>query len=264
MPEHFAPFNNPSQNILNGLQPLLGSYEMDWALWRFNLIINNVNIEHILLEVYEKCQKTKPKTKTSLDYGIIDLNDGIILKVLGNSVTSYFEVKMKDYKPKKAISEEAAAKALKKFNVTSIKDLGKALAKVKVDYNNLDRDIVYLHHLFQKLDEVESLAQKLLDKKSQKRKKYDGILLFSRHFEFIYVETATKSILSKPDKDLSKLHNAIVLMFKLMVSTLPEKLLHEISSMPILCVQFSGSSVEVYLANWPANLQPIVFFNYGF
>jgi hypothetical protein len=62
--------------------------------------------------------------------------------------------------------------------------------------------------------EVESLAQKLLDKKSWKRKKYDGILSFSRHFEFIYVETATKSILSKSDKDLSKLHNAIVLMFK--------------------------------------------------
>ncbi|CAH1769206.1 9582_t:CDS:2, partial [Entrophospora sp. SA101] len=122
---------------------------MDWASWRFNLIINNVNIEHILLEVYEKCLKTKSKTKTSLDYGIIDLNDSIILKALGNSVTSYFEVKMKDYKPKKAISEEAA-KALKKFNVTSIKDLRKALAEVKVDYNNLDHDIVYLHRLFQK------------------------------------------------------------------------------------------------------------------
>ncbi|CAJ0894195.1 16566_t:CDS:2, partial [Entrophospora sp. SA101] len=92
---------------------------------------------------------TKSKTKTSLDYGIIDLNDSIILKALGNSVTSYFEVKMKDYKPKKAISEEAA-KALKKFNVTSIKDLRKALAEVKVDYNNLDHDIVYLHRLFQK------------------------------------------------------------------------------------------------------------------
>ncbi|CAJ0764172.1 19463_t:CDS:2, partial [Entrophospora sp. SA101] len=93
--------------------------------------------------------ETKSKTKTSLDYGIIDLNDSIILKALGNSVTSYFEVKMKDYKPKKAISEEAA-KALKKFNVTSIKDLRKALAEVKVDYNNLDHDIVYLHRLFQK------------------------------------------------------------------------------------------------------------------
>ena len=36
--------------------------------------------------------------------------------------------------------------------------------------------------------------QKLLDKKE---KKYDGILSFSRHFEFIYVETATMIILLK-------------------------------------------------------------------
>ncbi|KAG9297010.1 hypothetical protein G9A89_008596 [Geosiphon pyriformis] len=107
-----------SQNSFSSLQPLLGSYEMDWAPWRFNLIIKGVNIEHILLEVYEKCQKTKPKTKISLDYGIIDLNDGTILKALGNSITSYFEIQMKDYKPKKAISE-AAAKILKTFNVVS-------------------------------------------------------------------------------------------------------------------------------------------------
>ncbi|GES74901.1 hypothetical protein RCL_jg10454.t1 [Rhizophagus clarus] len=107
--------------------------------------------------------------------------------------------------------------------------------------------------------EVESFVQKLLDKKSRKKKKYDGISSFSRQFEFIYVETATTSVHLKSDKDLSKLHNAIILMFKHMVSTLPEKLLHEISSMPILCVQFSGSSVEVYLAIWLANMRPVVF-----
>src|SRR4051812_25446549 len=77
--------------------------------------------------------------------------------------------------------------------------------------------------------EVKSFVQKLLDKKSsRKKKKYDGILSFSRQFEFIYVETATTSVFSKSDNDLSKLHNAIILMFKHMVSTLPEKLLHEI------------------------------------
>ena len=92
--------------------------------------------------------------------------------------------------------------------------------------------------------EVESFVQKLLDKKSRKKKRYDGILSFSRQFEFIYVETATTSVLSKSEKDLLKLHNAIILMFKHMVSTLPEKLLHEISSMPILCVQFSGKLVN--------------------
>lgn len=94
--------------------------------------------------------------------------------------------------------------------------------------------------------EVESFVQKLLDKKSRKKKKYDGILSFSRQFEFIYVETATTSILSKTDKDLSKLHQAIVLMYKPLVSALSEKLLHELSSMPVLCVQFSGKLVFVY------------------
>ncbi|CAG8745073.1 14062_t:CDS:2, partial [Funneliformis mosseae] len=80
-----------------------------------------------------------------------------------------------------------------------------------------------------------------------------------RQFEFIYMETATMSILSKTEGDLSKLHQAIILMFKLMVSTLPEKLLGEISSMPVLCVQFNGASTEIYLANWPINMRPIVF-----
>ena len=93
---------------------------------------------------------------------------------------------------------------------------------------------------------MKSFIQKLLDKKSRKKKKYDRILSFNRQFEFIYVETATTSILSKTDKDLSKLHQAIVLMFKHLVSALPETLIHELSSMPVLCVQFSGKLVFVY------------------
>lgn len=105
--------------------------------------------------------------------------------------------------------------------------------------------IIYVLFLYNR-GEVESFAQKFLDKKSRRKKKYDGILSFSRQFEFIYVETTTKSIHSKTDKDLSKLHNAIVLMFKLMVSTLSETILHEISSMPILCVQFAGKSIPAY------------------
>ncbi|CAG8441825.1 3278_t:CDS:2 [Rhizophagus irregularis] len=43
-----------------------------------------------------------------------------------------------------------------------------------------------------------------------------------------------------------------------MVSTLPEKLFEEILSMPVLCVQ-SNASTEIYLANWPTNIWPIVF-----
>ncbi|CAB5395244.1 unnamed protein product [Rhizophagus irregularis] len=258
-----------SQNILKrSLDIYETSYEMDWAPWKFDITISNINIEFVLMNLHEKCQKTKPKTKTPLEYGIIDLNDGIILEALGKSVISHFEAKMQEYKPKKALSVEVK-RILKTFNVTSLEDLGKALDAVKIDYNNLDRDIIYMRRLFEKffllfqdrstinLDnrdlpegwynshivapifddclesmdecilrrgEVESFVQKLLDKKSRKKKKYDGILSFSKQFEFIYVETATTSVPSKSDKDLSKLHNAIILMFKHMVSTLPEKI----------------------------------------
>ncbi|CAG8487196.1 10197_t:CDS:2 [Funneliformis mosseae] len=277
-------------NFLKRPKPLLDiEMDLDWAPWKYNLIINNIDIEQILQNIYKKCQKTRPKTKTSLDYGIIDLNDGVVLEGLGKSIKLYFEARIQDYKPKKNISKEIA-NCLKKFNVTSLKDLGKALSEVHIDYDNLDRDIFYLHRLFQKFSElqegwynshivapifdeclesvdewilrrgeVENYAQKFLDRTSRKRKKYDGILSFSRQFEFIYVETTTTSILSKTENDLSKLHQAIILMFKLMVSTLPEKMLEEISSMPVLCVQFSGASAEVYLANWPKNMRPIVF-----
>ncbi|CAG8733957.1 16872_t:CDS:10, partial [Funneliformis caledonium] len=232
--------------------------------------------QQILQNLYKKCQKTKSKTKISLDYGIIDLNDDFVLEGLGEPI-------IQDYKPKKNISKEIA-NCLKKFNVTSLKDLGKTLSEVHIDYNNLDRDIFYLHRLFQKFfllfqdngslnldsfelqeewynshivapifdeclesvnewilrrSEVKSYAQKFLDRTSWKRKKYDGILSFKN--------------------DLSKLHQAIILMFKLMVSTLSEKMLEEISFIPVFCVQFSRASAEVYLANWPKNMRPIVF-----
>ncbi|PKK59785.1 hypothetical protein RhiirC2_279021 [Rhizophagus irregularis] len=123
---------------------------MDWAPWKFDITISNVNIECVLMNLHEKCQKTKPKTKTPLEYGIIDLNDGIILEALGKSVISHFEAKMQEYKPKKALSVEVK-RILKTFNVTSLEDLGKALDAVKIDYNNLDRDIIYMRRLFEKL-----------------------------------------------------------------------------------------------------------------
>ena len=92
--------------------------DLDWAPWKLNAIINNIDIEQILLDLYKKCQKTRPKTKTSLDCGIIDLNDGVILEALGESTKMYFEEKIQRYKPRKVISEDVA-KILKKFNVVS-------------------------------------------------------------------------------------------------------------------------------------------------
>ncbi|CAG8609118.1 5019_t:CDS:10 [Funneliformis mosseae] len=142
----------PKQNILKRPQPLLDIYEidLDWALWKLNAIINNIDIEQILLDLYKKCQKTRPKMKTSLNCGIIDLNNGVILEALGESIKLYFEEKIQIYKPRKVISEDVA-KTLKKFNVTSLEDLGKVLSEVQIDYNSLNRDIVYVHRLFQKL-----------------------------------------------------------------------------------------------------------------
>ncbi|CAG8833995.1 8204_t:CDS:2, partial [Gigaspora margarita] len=283
------PGNDPAtpppsmQYIIKRPQPLLDIYDMDldWAPWEFDAIIDTIDIEQVLLDLYKQCQKARPKMKTSLDCGIIDLNDGVILEALGESIKMYFEEKIQIYKPRKVISEDVA-KTLRKFNVTSLEDLGNVLSEVKIDYNNLDRDIVYVHRLFQKFyllfqnngslnlnsfelqegwynsnivapifddclesvdewilrrGEVESYAQKCLDRRTRKKKKYDGILSFSRQFEFIYIETATTSILSKTE----------------------EKLLEEISSMPVLCVQFNGANTEIYLANWAKNMRPIVF-----
>ncbi|CAG8737832.1 1472_t:CDS:2, partial [Dentiscutata heterogama] len=107
-----------SQNIFKRFLDIYEtSFEMDWAPWKFNITINNVNIDR--------------------------------MQALGQSVISHFEAKMQEYKPKKALSAEVI-RILKTFNVTSLEDLGKALDDVKIDYNNLDRDIIYLRRLFEK------------------------------------------------------------------------------------------------------------------
>ncbi|KAF0443007.1 hypothetical protein F8M41_003606 [Gigaspora margarita] len=267
------PGNDPQRHHL----PLLDIYDMDldWAPWEFDAIIDTIDIEQVLLDLYKQCQKARPKMKTSLDCGIIDLNDGVILEALSESIKMYFEEKIQIYKPRKVISEDVA-KTLRKFNVISLEDLGNVLSEVKIDYNNLDRDIVYVHRLFQKfyllfqnngslnLNSFElqegwynsNIVAPIFDDCLES---VDEWILRYRQFEFIYIETATTSILSKTEGDLSKLHQAIILIYKLMVSTLPEKLLEEISSMPVLCVQFNGASTEIYLANWPKNMRPIVF-----
>ena len=53
----------------DGLDIYEVSYEMDWAPWKFDIIINDVNIERVLLDLYERCQRTRPKIKTSLEDG---------------------------------------------------------------------------------------------------------------------------------------------------------------------------------------------------
>ncbi|CAG8507869.1 25020_t:CDS:10 [Racocetra persica] len=261
--------------------------DMVWSPWCFYKIIGGIDIEEKIIGLCEK--EKKAKIKSSLSYGIIDLNDSRIMNVLGPSVKVYFEAEMKKYKPQRSVSKEAL-ETLKYFNVTSLSELGKALSNITINYENPNRDIVYLRHLFEKFSElqegwynsnivapffddclaslndcilrrgeVESKAQKLFGIKSSKKPKYDGILSFNRKIEFIYVETATTSILSKKDKDLSKLHRAIAIMFKLIVSSLPEKIVYEISDLPILCIQFCGTTADVYLANWPINMRPVVF-----
>ncbi|RIA85928.1 hypothetical protein C1645_741215 [Glomus cerebriforme] len=265
--------------------------DMIWSPWQFDAIICDIDIEEKLISLFEK--EKKAKKKSSLSYGIVDLNDSRIMDVLGQSVKFsvkfYFDAEMKKYKPQRAVSE-GALETLKCLNVTSLSELGKALSSITINYENPNRDKVYLRHLFEKffflfkdksilnLDsselqegwynsnidapffddclaslndcilrrgEVASKAQKLLRIKSPKTPKYDGVLSFTRKIEFIYVETATTSILSKRDKDLSKLHESIAIMFKLMVSSLPEKIVYEISDLPILCIQFCGKQSYV-------------------
>ncbi|CAG8631033.1 22396_t:CDS:10, partial [Racocetra persica] len=258
--------------------------DMVWSPWHFDKIIGEIDIEKKIIGLCEK--EKKAKIKSSLNYGIIDLNDSRIMNVLGPSVKVYFEAEMKKYKPQRSVSKEAL-ETLKYFNVTSLSELGKALSNITINYENPNRDtgvlnldsselqegwynsnivapffddcLASLNDCILRRGEVESKAQKLLGIKSSKKPKYDGILSFNRKIEFIYVETVTTSILSKRDKDLSKLHEAIVIMFKLIVSSLPEKIVHEISDLPILCIQFCGTTADVYLANWPVNMRPVVF-----
>ncbi|CAG8742415.1 21105_t:CDS:2, partial [Dentiscutata erythropus] len=71
------------------------------------------------------------------------------IEALEQLVILYFEAKLQKYKPKKTLFIEII-RILKIFNVTSLKDFGKALDEVKIDYKNLDHDIIYLCCLFEK------------------------------------------------------------------------------------------------------------------
>ncbi|CAG8824129.1 4359_t:CDS:2, partial [Gigaspora margarita] len=71
------------------------------------------------------------------------------MNVLGQSVKVYFEEKMYKYKPQRSVSKETL-ETLKCLNVTSLWELGKALTSITINYENPNRDIVYLHNLFDK------------------------------------------------------------------------------------------------------------------
>ena len=111
--------------------------------------------------------------------------------------------------------------------------------------------------------EVASKAQKYLDFQKQsksKRSKYDGILSFSNKFEFIYVEMAPKpAISSKKVNDLSKIYEAILLMYQLFFMSIPESIVKDTVDLVFLGIQFTGATAEVYVANWQPNMQPVIF-----
>ncbi|CAG8786601.1 1311_t:CDS:2, partial [Cetraspora pellucida] len=141
LPSHYT-FTTPPHNALPPLSQNI-----------FKHFLDIYETKCVFMSLHEKYQKTKPKTTTSLEYGIIDLNDRIILKALRQSVISHFEAKMQEYKPKKALFTEVI-RILKTFNVTSLEDLGKAFDDIKINYNNLNYDIIYLYHLFKKFNLV--------------------------------------------------------------------------------------------------------------
>lgn len=91
--------------------------DMIWSPWQFDAIICGIDIEEKLISLCEK--EKKAKKKSSLSYGIVDLNDSRIMDVLGQSVKFYFEAEMKKYKPQRAVSEEAL-ETLKCLNVVCI------------------------------------------------------------------------------------------------------------------------------------------------
>jgi len=91
--------------------------DMIWSPWQFDAIICEIDIEEKLIGLCEK--EKKAKVKSSLSYGIVDLNDGRIMDVLGQPVKFYFEAEMKKYKPQRAVSKEAL-ETLKCLNVVCI------------------------------------------------------------------------------------------------------------------------------------------------
>lgn len=89
---------------------------MDWSPWEFDAIIYEIDIEEKIIGLWEK--EKRARTKSSLSYGIIDLNDSKIMDVLGQSVGFYFEIEMKKYKPQRSVSKEAL-EILRCLNVVS-------------------------------------------------------------------------------------------------------------------------------------------------
>ncbi|CAH1770274.1 10970_t:CDS:1, partial [Entrophospora sp. SA101] len=58
--------------------------------------------------------------------------------------------------------------------------------------------------------------------------------------EFIYMETATITDASKTKGDLSKLHEAISIMFQELLVSLPTDMKDEIKNVQILAIQLCG------------------------
>ena len=90
--------------------------DMIWSPWQFDAIICEIDIEEKLIGLFEK--EKKAKKESSLNYGVIGLNDSRIMNVLGQSVKFYFEEKMKKYKPQRSVSKETL-ETLKSLNVVS-------------------------------------------------------------------------------------------------------------------------------------------------
>ncbi|CAH1770188.1 11296_t:CDS:2, partial [Entrophospora sp. SA101] len=199
--------------------------------WEFDLIVENIDIEEKFIGLREILYKPKNKL-TSFNYGIIDLNDQNIQIELGTS--------------------------------TGMEKLADSLNSIKINYKNLDEDVLYLKRnlpegwynsnivtpifddcmaklmefvlsgnylqdffyalilyfnqllwpLFLNSGEITSKIQKATIKNPKKRKKYNGIMSLTNSIEFIYIETATTTDASKQIKDLSKLYEAISIMFR--------------------------------------------------
>ncbi|CAJ0764839.1 191_t:CDS:2, partial [Entrophospora sp. SA101] len=86
--------------------------------WEFDLIVENIDIEEKFIGLREILYKPKNKL-TSFNYGIIDLNDQNIQIELGTS--------------------------------TGMEKLADSLNSIKINYKNLDEDVLYLKRLFEKL-----------------------------------------------------------------------------------------------------------------
>ncbi|CAG8739453.1 987_t:CDS:2, partial [Cetraspora pellucida] len=97
---------NAPANIMN-VSNILNDPEIEKSITSMSPSPYYKQPQFITNNEYIDIKEKKAKIKSSLNYGIINLNDSRIMNILGPSVKVYFEAEMKKYKLQRSVSKEA-------------------------------------------------------------------------------------------------------------------------------------------------------------